>query len=247
MVSLASLAGERMFFEGDSSSGVSGDLEGATRIAVAMEGYWGMGSTVASHGVTHEVGIGGGGRPGEKKGKDEQDLLESSLGGRIETKLGELLKRTEKLLMENRKQILALAMALETNKTLPGEDVMAVIQGRQGPLVDGRPFYEPEFVQAAEAYHEAAVSAHKRHAGMEMTLPALPAMAPDAHGNGQSPEPIEASGDGQAREEQEGSPQADGRPSGNGAGGEDGEPGQEVPAGGEPPGSVGGKAGERHP
>ena len=60
MVSLASLAGERMFFEGDNSSGLSGDLENATRIATYMEGYWGMGSTVASHGVTREAGVGGG-------------------------------------------------------------------------------------------------------------------------------------------------------------------------------------------
>src|SRR2546428_2220157 len=85
MVSLASLAGERIFFEGDSSSGVSGDLEGATRIATQMEGYWGMGSTVASHGVTHEVGIGGGGKPGAGERK-EQELLEGSLGYRIEGK-----------------------------------------------------------------------------------------------------------------------------------------------------------------
>ena len=67
MVSLASLAGERMFFDGDNSSGVSGDLESATQLATLMEGYWGMGSTVASHGVTHQVGIGGGGRPGETR------------------------------------------------------------------------------------------------------------------------------------------------------------------------------------
>src|SRR4029079_3385786 len=48
MVALASLAGERMFFEGDSSSGVSGDLESATAVASFMEGYWGMGLTVSS-------------------------------------------------------------------------------------------------------------------------------------------------------------------------------------------------------
>src|SRR5574341_951949 len=41
MVSLASLAGEKMFFGGDSSSGVSGDLETATQMAILMEGYWG--------------------------------------------------------------------------------------------------------------------------------------------------------------------------------------------------------------
>ena len=38
MVSLASLAGERLFFAGDSSSGVSGDLESATQIATLMAG-----------------------------------------------------------------------------------------------------------------------------------------------------------------------------------------------------------------
>ena len=44
LVSLASLAGERMFFGNDSSSGVSGDLESATTVASFMEGFWGMGS-----------------------------------------------------------------------------------------------------------------------------------------------------------------------------------------------------------
>src|SRR5207302_10466178 len=38
MVSLASLSGERLFFGGDSSSGVSGDLVGATTIAILTEG-----------------------------------------------------------------------------------------------------------------------------------------------------------------------------------------------------------------
>src|SRR4029079_14890808 len=52
MVSLASLVGERVFFEGDSSSGVSGDLQNATRLALAMEGLWGMGSTIGSYAVT---------------------------------------------------------------------------------------------------------------------------------------------------------------------------------------------------
>src|SRR4030088_1897467 len=98
MVSLASLAGERLFFSGDSSSGVSGDLESATAIATMMEGYWGMGSTIACHGVTQKVGIGGGGRPGEKgKGQEGKDLLHGDLGGRIEAKLSDLLNRTESL------------------------------------------------------------------------------------------------------------------------------------------------------
>ena len=77
IVSLASLAGERLFFDGDSSAGVSGDLESATTVATQMEGYWGMGRTIASHGVTHRVGIGGGGgqkKPGEGD-DDDRNLL----------------------------------------------------------------------------------------------------------------------------------------------------------------------------
>src|SRR3989475_2146359 len=79
MVSLASLAGEKMFFAGDSSSGVSADLESATQIATFMEGYWGRGSTVTSHGVTHRVGIAGGGRTGVGDEK-ERDRLKGGLG-----------------------------------------------------------------------------------------------------------------------------------------------------------------------
>ena len=64
LVSLASLAGERMFFEKDSSSGVSGDLESATTVASFMEGFWGMGTTVSSYSTAKrlEVGSPGGGR-----------------------------------------------------------------------------------------------------------------------------------------------------------------------------------------
>ena len=175
MVSLASLAGERLFFSGDNSSGVSGDLESATTIATLMEGYWGMGSTVASHGVTHEVGIGGGGRPGPGKGKEakdkEKELLESSLGERIEENLHALLERTVGLLEENRQAVLAVAHALEANKTLTGEDVVAIVDGRQGPLVDGRPYHTPEFLDLAERYHAAAVDAHQGHSTVDLPLP----------------------------------------------------------------------------
>jgi cell division protease FtsH len=172
MVSVASLAGERIFFEGDSSSGVSGDLESATRIATMMEGFWGMGTTIASHGVTHEVGIGGGGRPGKGEKKDT-DLLEGSLGERIEEKLAEIMARTERMLEENRNEVLAVAHALETNKTVTGEDVEAIIEGREGPLIDGRAYDDDDFKAAAEAYHTQVVEAHKSHAAVAAALPRL--------------------------------------------------------------------------
>ncbi|HTJ76875.1 MAG TPA: AAA family ATPase [Acidimicrobiales bacterium] len=173
IVSLASLVGERMFFEGDNSSGVSGDLETATQIATLMEGYWGMGSTVASHGVTQKVGIGGGGRPGKGDEKDKKDLLETSLGERIEDKLSDLMERTERLLLENRRAILAVAHALETHKTVTGDDIKAIIEGRPGTLIDGTPYGTVEFDRMAEEYHNRVVAAHKGHGKVDVPLPML--------------------------------------------------------------------------
>jgi ATP-dependent Zn protease len=173
IVSLASLVGERMFFDGDNSSGVSGDLETATQIATLMEGYWGMGSTVASHGVTQKVGIGGGGKPGKGDEKDKKDLLETSLGERIEDKLADLMDRTERLLKENRRAVLAVAHALETHKTVTGDDIRAIIEGRPGTLIDGTPYGTTEFDRLAEDYHNRVVAAHKGHGKVDIPLPLL--------------------------------------------------------------------------
>ena len=173
MVSLASLAGEKMFFAGDSSSGVSGDLESATQLATFMEGYWGMGQTISSHGVTHRVGVGGGGRPGKPEEEKGRDLLKAGLGGRIEEKLQELFERTAQLVHENRVQVFAVTHALESHKTLTGEDIEAVIKGEQGPLIDGRVYATPEFEGIAEAYHAEVLDAHGRHGKVEVPLPKL--------------------------------------------------------------------------
>jgi ATP-dependent Zn protease len=203
MVSLASLVGERMFFEGDSSSGVSGDLESATQLAIFMEGYWGMGSTIASHGVTHRVGVAGGGRPGAGGGPNdenkERELLKGGLADRIEEKLADIYVRTEALLRANRTQILAVTHALETHKTLTGEDIEAVIEGHRGPLVDGRPYATEEFASIAEEYHAQALRAHAEHGKVRVPLPVLRVVVGDgelarlpvvagANGNGHEPQ-----------------------------------------------------------
>ena len=151
LVSLASLAGERMFFEGDNSSGVSGDLDSATTIASLMEGHWGMGSTISSHVSNRrfEVGAPGGGR-----GKDQDDReLRRALSDRIEDNLNQLLERAEQLLKQNKREVLALAHALETYKTLPGDDVVAVINCEAGTIADGRPYADSAFIKQIEAYH----------------------------------------------------------------------------------------------
>ena len=172
LVSLASLAGERMFFDGDNSSGVSGDLESATTVASFMEGHWGMGSTISSHASNRrfEVGAPGGGKAG--KGKDDGNKeLRRALADRIEDNLSGLLAKAEMVLRDNRGKVLALAHALEIHKTISGDDVIAVMEGGKGPLVNGEPYQKPENLEAIEKYHEAALKAHKGHEKPAVQIP----------------------------------------------------------------------------
>ena len=174
LVSLASLAGERLFFDSDSSSGVSGDLESATTVASFMEGFWGMGSTVSSYSTARrlEVGAPGGGQGGRrKKGQDPEAEMRHALADRIEDNLTTLLQRVEEIIRENRKHILSLAHALETHKTLTGDDVVAVIDRTAGPLVDGRPYANAGFLQQLEDYHAGAARAHRTHSQVAMSMP----------------------------------------------------------------------------
>jgi cell division protease FtsH len=173
MVSLASLVGERMFFADDSSSGVSGDLQNATTIALAMEGLWGMGGQFGSYAATraphdaHPVADG-----------NDRNVLETSLGRRAEAHLGVLAARTETLLADNRANVLAVCHALESHKTISGQDVSAVIDGFVGPVVDGRPYKQPEFAAALEDYHQLVLTAH---GGSDRSLPLpVPPLQPAA-------------------------------------------------------------------
>lgn len=170
LVSLASLAGERMFFDGDNSSGVSGDLESATTIAGLMEGYWGMGSTVSSYASGRRMEIGA---PGGVKPNDAKQEMRRALSDRIEDNLVHLLQRAEEILVENRAHVLAVAHALETHKTLSGNDVHAVIEGRTGDVVNGEQYLEQENRKAIEEYHLSALAAHKEHRKPDLPLPIL--------------------------------------------------------------------------
>jgi cell division protease FtsH len=176
-VSLASLAGERIFYDGDSSSGVSGDLESATTVATFMEGFWGMGSTVSSYSTARrmEVGAPGGGQGGKRqKGQNPELQAKTALADRIEGNLDRLLEEARQLLLQNRREVLTLAHALETHKTLTGEDAVAVLERRRGPLVDGSVYGEPAFIRQIEAYHRAAVAAHRGHSKLTLALPVAP-------------------------------------------------------------------------
>ena len=156
MVFLASLAGERLFFDGDNTTGVGGDMGSATTIAMEMEGFHAMGQTLGSHRVT-KMGI-----QGERMetGTDRM-WLDSEFGRRVEFRLEELFARVSELLERDRIWVLSLAHALEAQKTVPGEDVTAIIEGHQGPTIDGRVYHSPAFQAELEEYHAAALVAHK--------------------------------------------------------------------------------------
>jgi cell division protease FtsH len=171
LVFLASLAGERMFFGSDSSSGVSGDLEGATVIASLMEGFYGMGSTVSSYSIGQRLQLGTPGGRGKGSQEDPQAQARRMLADRIEDNLSTLLIRVEALLRENERHVLALAHALETYKTLNGEDVIAVFEGVRGPLVDGTPYADDEFIARLREYHLAAARAHREHSQPDIPMP----------------------------------------------------------------------------
>jgi ATP-dependent Zn protease len=184
LVSLASLAGERMFFDGDSSAGVSADLRNATVIATMMEAAWGMGDTIAAQSVLKELAGGAGYRtPADKD--DAAAQHRANLGNRIEMRLGNILDEASRLLAENRHMVLAIAHALETHKTISGDDVAAIFQGRQGPKVNGRDYHHPSFLEVADRYHNEALLAHRLTGRVEVPLPVL------ARPNGQLVAPSE--------------------------------------------------------
>ncbi|GGM78933.1 hypothetical protein GCM10010106_26860 [Thermopolyspora flexuosa] len=182
LVSLASLAGERMFFGNDNSSGVSGDLDSATTVAALMETHWGMGSGISSLPALQRLQIMPG-KPDPRRRRDAQDkggkeAIADGLGERIERTLSRLLEKAEQILRENRTEVLAVAHALERHKTLSGDDVAAVIEGRQGTILDGSVYKDPAFMAEIEEYHEAALRAHQQPGTPMLPLPEPPLRAP---------------------------------------------------------------------
>lgn len=202
---LASLAGERLFFEGDHSTGVGGDMRGATALTTQMLAYFAMGDTIASRSVTL-AGLRGPVQPAET-GAD-RSLFDTEFGKSVESKLRELYDKTTALLEEHRDDVLTVAHALETYKTITGDDVEAIIEGREGPNIDGRRYHDARFLEELEAYHAACSAAHLQHGGVEGTIP-VPVPPPpvgalvaaqQSSGNGRS-EPRQRIGETQPREE----------------------------------------------
>jgi len=91
--------------------------------------------------------------------------------GRVEDNLACLMQATIEMLEADRDGILCLAHALEVHKTIPGEDVAAILERRPGSMVDGSQYADAAFVQAIVAYHDEMVAAHRRGLNADLPVP----------------------------------------------------------------------------
>ncbi len=170
MTFLASLAGERMFFDGDNSAGVAGDMRGATAIVLSGMSFQAMGNTIASRGVSVASLSAATSRP--EDGTDRA-IWTTPFGELVEAKLQELLERVREMLVENRRFVFAVAHALETHKTITGDDIDAIFRGVPGPNLDGWMYHTDDFLMSYEAYHLAMLDAHKRQERVSYSVPQM--------------------------------------------------------------------------
>jgi cell division protease FtsH len=155
---LASLAGERHFYGGDNSLGVGGDMAASTRMVIRMLGYAAMGRTMMSPGGVGSTALGG-------------ERIDMRLAEQVEQKLQELQERACRLIAANEVYVMAIAHALEQHKTISGEDIDAIFNGTEGPLVDGAWYHSPHFIAAYKAFHADAVLAHRTGGKLLTPLP----------------------------------------------------------------------------
>jgi ATP-dependent Zn protease len=161
-VSLASLAGERLFFSEQNSAGVGGDLRNATSLAYWMLGVYGMGSSLVSL-TGRPGGALGDLRPGEREHLDQL----------VENKLAELYDKVRALLEQRRSDVLAVAHALEVHQTITGDDVVAIMDHQIGPNVDGSVYGDAANIAELERYHRSAADAQLIHGSVHVALPEM--------------------------------------------------------------------------
>jgi cell division protease FtsH len=163
MTFLASLAGEKLFFGGDNSVGVGGDLRSSTGMVSGMLGFWGMGETISSIAVTE----GGGNR------RNKFDEV-------VEDRLRELFDRTMTLLVKEREFILAVAHALLVRSTISGEDIKAIDEGTLGVVLDGGWYKNETNKERLWQFHQRAMEVHAlAEPFQELTPPDLPLLRTD--------------------------------------------------------------------
>ena len=130
-VSLASLAGERMFFEGDNSMGVGGDLRNATTIQSRMIGVWGMGDNLASSaGLPRHV---------LDQPPDPSGEIAKTMGSQVERKLRHLYDEVYEMLEDHKTAVFNVAVRLQRKKTIAGDEVARIIGVEAGSVTKRKP------------------------------------------------------------------------------------------------------------
>lgn len=128
---LASLAGERLFFGDDNSSGVGSDLRNATHIAALMEGVWGMGGQITSHMALSQAFVG--------NAPDPSESILKSLGKQVEERLKGLYDEVYALLEEHREGVMKIAAELVERKTISGDDITRILEVEPGSRTIHKP------------------------------------------------------------------------------------------------------------
>ena len=168
MVSLASLAGERMFFEGDNSSGVSGDLSSASTVAALMEGTFGMGHSLTSAMGTRQGGSGMPASPVSVALSENREEIEKFLAVKYD--------EAAELLEDHREKILELAAVLEEKKQISGDEVAEIMGSEPGSHAMREPSGWQAFSDSVSAkrQREALIKSGREVAAVEKSTEAEP-------------------------------------------------------------------------
>ena len=130
-VSLAALAGERMFFKDDNSMGVGADLRNATTISSRMVGVWGMGENIAS-----SAGLP---RHALDQPPDPTDRIVETMSQQIERQLRRLYDEVYEMLDEYKVAVFNVATRLQEKQTISGNEVAEIIGTEAGTVTKQQP------------------------------------------------------------------------------------------------------------
>ncbi|MDP3173420.1 MAG: hypothetical protein Q8M88_03175 [Phenylobacterium sp.] len=107
-------------------------------------------------------------------GKDKNDAatkIRQTLSNRIEDILSRLLIEMDNILEKDQLQVLTLAHSLEIFNAHSGDDLVAVIEGIQGTIIDDLPHKDRRILAKNEKYLEAALVAHRDRHTPEVPIP----------------------------------------------------------------------------
>ena len=130
-VSLASLAGERMFFKEDNSMGVGGDLRNATMIESRMIGVWGMGDNITSHAGMPRHAL--------DQPPDPTHKIAETMASQVERRLRRLYDEVYEMIEEHKTAVFNVAVRLQEKQTISGDEVAEIIGIEAGSVTKNKP------------------------------------------------------------------------------------------------------------